>query len=232
VQPRQVLDFFTELCQRYNLKMDTAGVIRGGVKFWAMARTGNQTDVGLRDIIKQYVVLASSADASMATTAKHTIKRIVCSNTFHANVGNFEPAIKVSHSTQFNAEAVKIDLGLMDREFDSIGELVKEMHNEKITDPDARRWFAELLSGKVKMDTDEVNAYATTARLFQTVFDSYKNGRGAENTIWGLFNGVTYTIDHVRGRTVDSQLDSALFGSGAQVKGKAWRKAVLLLGQI
>ena len=41
------------------------------MKFWALARTGNEINVGSnRDVVKQYVLLASSCDSSMATTAR------------------------------------------------------------------------------------------------------------------------------------------------------------------
>jgi len=230
VQPYQVLNFFRDLCDKYGLEMDTAGCIRGGVKFWALARTGTELNVGKgKDIIKQYILLASSADASMATTAKHTTMRVVCSNTFHASINNGESAIKVSHSKAFNANDVKMDLGLLNDEFEQFGYFAGTMHDSKVTDPMARKWFAEMLSGKNDLDTDQINTYASTSRLFQTIFDSYKQGKGAENTVWGLFNAVTYTVDHVRGRTVDSQLDSSMFGTGAQLKQKAWNKALALV---
>jgi phage/plasmid-like protein (TIGR03299 family) len=226
VQPKEVLGFFSDLCDKNQLKMDTAGVIRNGVKFWALARTGAYTDISANDRIMQYVLMATSADSSMATTIKHTSLRVVCSNTFHLSVNNGESAIKISHSSKFNADEVKMDLGLLERDFDVFEQDIVEMHKHRVTTYEARKWYAEMLSGKSDMDTDEVNRYANESRLFKDMWKGYVEGKGAEETIWGLFNGVTYTIDHTRGRSNDTRLDSSLFGTGAALKQKAWIKAL------
>jgi len=231
VQPEQVLHFFTDLCEKYNLKMDTAGVIRNGVKFWALAKTGERLNVGTKkDAVEQYILLATSADSSMATIAKHTTMRVVCSNTFHANINNGEKAIRIAHSKLFNADDVKIDLTLLSDSFTKFGEIATELHEYRMTQRAARYWYAELLSGKEYMTTEEVDTYASTSRLFRTLMQSYNEGAGNEETAWGLFNGVTYMVDHTRGRSIDSSLNSAMFGNGANLKQSAWKRALKLIG--
>ena len=122
VQPTQVLEFFHDLCEQNHLRMDNFGMIRNGSKFWALARTGNEVNVGpSTDIVKQYVLLATAVDGSMATTAKHSSLRTVCSNTLHQSLANGEPAFKVRHSREFNDVEVKMNLGLMDEEFSQFG---------------------------------------------------------------------------------------------------------------
>lgn len=230
VQPKQAWEFFRELCEQNKLKMETAGSIRGGLKFWAMASTGHQKSVSMTDILKQYVLFASSADSSMATVVKHTNFRVECSNTFHASINMDEAAIRVRHSTQFDETQVKLDLGLMAEEFDAQVELAQALHGRGVTATEAQRWFAELLSEQEDMTDQQVADYTMTSRLFPQFWDGYVNGRGAEEgTAWGLFNGVTYTVDHVRGRSNDTRLDSAWFGHGASLKTTAWEKAVALL---
>lgn len=230
VQPRQVLEFFRDLCDQNHLHMETAGCIRGGLKFWAMASTGHQAFIGTSDVIKQYVLLASSADSSMATTAKHTAMRVVCSNTFHANVNNAEPAIRVRHSTKFSEVNVKLNLGLLDQEFDSMTSLAVDMHRRGVTPTEAMRWYAELLTGKDDLTNEQVLEFAEASRLFKGFMEGYERGPGAEQSAWGLFNGVTYVVDHVRGRGYDTRLDSAWFGQGASLKTAAWNNALALVG--
>jgi len=72
----------------------------------------------------------------------------------------------------------------------------------------------------------EVNRYTTESRLFRNVWKGYKEGKGAEETLWGLLNGLTYTVDHLRGRSDDTRLDSQLFGTGALLKAKAYKLAL------
>ena len=228
VQPRQVLEFFRNLCSKNGLTMDTAGVIRGGVKFWAMARTGEQLTVGGNDIVKQYVLLATSADYSMATTAKHTNMRVVCSNTFHASINNGEAAVKVRHSRAFDEQAIKLDLGLMDTEFRSMGYLANEMAKVSLSRLDAARWFAELLEERT-MTEEEFSDYVNDSRIFKQFWNGYRRGPGASDTLWGAFNGVTYVVDHVKGRSSDTRINSAWFGAGAALKERAWQKATQFL---
>jgi len=67
VQPGQVMEFFRELCETNKMTMETAGTLFGGRRYWALARTGHQFTIGMKDIVKQYVLLATSCDGSMAT---------------------------------------------------------------------------------------------------------------------------------------------------------------------
>ena len=46
-----------------------------------------------------------------------------------------------------------------------------------------------------------------------------------KNTLWGALNAVTYFVDHVRNSSSD-RLDSAWFGTGNQLKEKAWDTAL------
>ena len=69
----------------------------------------------------------------------------------------------------------------------------------------------------------------------QQVYALYSGqGMGAElssanGTAWGLLNAVTQYVDHERrARSTDHRLDSAWFGQGAAIKGKALHKALLL----
>lgn len=231
VQPRQVLEFFRNLCETNHLKMETAGCIRGGLKFWAMASTGKLATVGYTDVIKQFVLMATSADSTMATTAKHTAMRVVCNNTFDAAVGNDEPAVRVRHSSVFNETDVKLNLGLMGDQFDHTISMADEMHRRSVTDEEVERFYVELLFeefGEGVVSASEISQVVTDSRMVRQFIDGFRNGPGSEATVWGLFNGVTYTVDFLRGRSFDTRLDSAWFGMGLALKGKAWKKAMAM----
>ena len=229
VQPRQVVEFFQDLCASNHLKMDNVGIIRNGAKFWALARTGNEVAVGGVDIVKQYVLLATAVDGSMATTAKHTSLRTVCSNTLHQSLANGEASVKIRHSRVFDETEVKLELGLMDAVFGQFGEYANEMHKVVVDVADAQRWLVELLTEKNALDDEAVAEFTNTSRVFKGFWGGFTQGPGAEQTLWGLVNGVTYTVDHVRGRSFDTRFDSAQFGAGASLKKTAWDKAAALI---
>ena len=113
VQPRQVMEFFRDLCETNKMTMETAGTLFGGRRYWALARTGHQFAIGGKDIVKQYVMLATSCDGSMATTGKHTSVRVVCNNTLTAAMKGHD-AIRVRHTSIFDETEVKIELGLLE----------------------------------------------------------------------------------------------------------------------
>mgnify|MGYP003575501557 FL=1 len=67
VQPGEVLEFFRDLCAEQGFALETAGAIRGGAVFWALARTGDSMDLGRggkRDEINGYLLLSSGADGN------------------------------------------------------------------------------------------------------------------------------------------------------------------------
>ena len=63
VQPRQVLDFYRDLTEVSGFELDTAGVLKGGRKFWALARTGQGGSIKGDDPINGYVLLATACFA-------------------------------------------------------------------------------------------------------------------------------------------------------------------------
>lgn len=226
VQPTEIIDFFDDVAEQHGFTMETAGCLAGGKRIWAMARTGNEVQIGkLGDIIKQYVILATSYDGSVATTAKHTSQRVVCENTFFLCLGNGEPAIKVNHRSVFDAKQVKIDLGLIEDEWNSFGVMANRMHEAAVPNmTTAARWYAELLTESELTDA-QVMELVDQNRVLKGLLSTFRKGRGGEATIWGLFNGTTAFIDHVRGRSADTRMNAAWFGNGATLKQKAWDKA-------
>jgi phage/plasmid-like protein (TIGR03299 family) len=81
VQPRQVLEFYRDLTEVSGYELETAGVLKAGRKFWALARTGKSSVLKGSDVVNGYLLLATSCDGTLATTATPTTVRVVCNNT-------------------------------------------------------------------------------------------------------------------------------------------------------
>jgi hypothetical protein len=86
----------------------------------------------------------------------------------------------------------------------------------------------ELLAEKADMSDEDVAAFQTS-RVLKDLMTVYRQGAGAEATLWGAVQGVTGLCDNWRGRTPDTRLNSAWFGAGAAMKKAAWDKAVALI---
>jgi phage/plasmid-like protein (TIGR03299 family) len=81
VQPREILEFYRDLTEISGFELETAGVLKGGRKVWALARTGQSGALKGDDVTNGYVLLATACDGTLATTAQFTSVRVVCNNT-------------------------------------------------------------------------------------------------------------------------------------------------------
>ena len=230
VQPHDVLGFYRDLVSVSGFMLETAGVLKGGKKLWALARTGEEMLLSGKDKVKGYLLLATSCDGSLATTAQFTSIRVVCNNTLQMAVGNSLGAVRVPHSTTFDPEAVKQSLGLGITAWDEFSRYIRAMSNRPVNKFEAMSYLINVLGDADLPLQDQPNQKA-----IQTVYNLYAGaGKGADmpsarGTAWGLLNGVTEYVDtHRRARSQDYRLDSAWFGHGAQIKQKAFDRAMLL----
>jgi len=70
VQPKQILEFYRDLTEQSGFELETAGVLKGGKKFWALARTGQSSALKGKDVSNGYILLATACDGTLATTAQ------------------------------------------------------------------------------------------------------------------------------------------------------------------
>lgn len=222
VQPREILEFYRDLTEMAGFELETAGVLKGGKKCWALARTNQSTTLKGKDEMRGYLLLATACDGTLATVAKFTSIRVVCNNTLEV-VTSGAGGVKVPHSTSFNAQAVKSELGLALSSWDVFMYQMKQLSQRKVTALESEQFIRRLFEVGDSFDYAPTNARAM--KSVQELFEG--RGRGAElasakGTAFGLLNSVTEFIDHERrARSIDFRIDSAWFGQGASVKARA-----------
>ena len=69
VQPGQILEFYRDLTACNGFELETAGVLREGRKFWALARTGQSTTLKGRDRVDGYLLPATACDGTLAVSS-------------------------------------------------------------------------------------------------------------------------------------------------------------------
>ncbi|AWM80584.1 hypothetical protein DKL61_09585 [Gammaproteobacteria bacterium ESL0073] len=146
VQPLEVLEFYRDLTEQFGFELETAGVLKQGRKFWALARTGQSCVLGRQDEVNGYVLLATSCDGSLATVVTPTTVRVVCQNTLSIAVNRSVNAIRVPHNTHFNATEVKRRLNLTTGHWDEFKLMMAELTKRKVSDKEAEQFFVEVLS--------------------------------------------------------------------------------------
>lgn len=234
VQPKAVLEFYRDLSEVSGFELETAGVLKAGRKFWALAKTGKSTALKGSDVVNGYLLLATSCDGTLATTATPTTIRVVCNNTLTIALQGAASAIKVPHSTSFDAQAVKKQLGIAVSHWDSFMYRMKTLSERKVKTHESMNYFLKVLC-QTDSHVDPAQGLVNERALkkVQSLYDG--QGKGAElasasGTAWGLLNAVTEFVDHERrARSQEYRLDSAWFGQGAALKQRALDHALQLV---
>ena len=256
VQPMEILEFYRDLTEQSGFELETAGVLKGGKKFWALARTGQSTALKGKDVSNGYILLATACDGTLATTAQFTNIRVVCNNTLaialrgqSSNAG----VVKVPHSTKFDADKVKQQLGISVRAWDEHMYEMKQLSQRKVTQGEAAAYFDAVFNNTSLSIADQeeniIQFYRNIAtpnpakeksepngRAMNKVMDMFNGqGRGAElssakDTAYGLLCSITEFADHERrAMSTDHRLDSAWFGAGAALKQRGLEQALRLV---
>ncbi len=226
VQPKEVLEFYRDLTDVSGYQLETAGVLKGGKKFWALAKTGQSTALKGNDQVNGYLLLATSCDGTLATTATPTTVRVVCNNTLNIAVQGANQAIKVGHRTKFDAQAVKQQLGIAVAHWDGFMYRMRTLAERKVKSHEAMNYFLRVMCDVQHGAIDPAGlANERALKRVQALYDG--QGKGAEleaakGTAWGLLNAVTEYVDHERrARSSEYRMDSACFGQGAVLKQRA-----------
>ncbi|WP_208510363.1 DUF932 domain-containing protein [Variovorax paradoxus] len=239
VQPRAVLEFYRDLTEIGGYEMETAGVLKGGRKVWALARTGKQAVLKGSDTVNGYLLLATSCDGTLATSVTPTTVRVVCNNTLTIALDNTSNVIRVPHSTSFDADAVKRQLGIAIGQWDDFMYRMKALAGRKVKSKEVEAYIQHVLYAPSKSDEISTPDAGTQpmpgAWAARKVLELYEGkGRGAElaaarGTTWGLLSAMTEFVDHERrARNREYRLDSAWFGHGATLKQRALAHALEL----
>ena len=256
VQPMEILEFYRDLTEQSGFELETAGVLKGGKKFWALARTGQSTALKGKDVSNGYILLATACDGTLATTAQFTNIRVVCNNTLAIALrGQSSSAgvVKVPHSTKFDADKVKQQLGISVRAWDEHMYEMKQLTQRKVTQGEAAAYFDAVFNNTSLSIADQeeniIQFYRNMAtpnpakeksepngRAMTKVMDMFNGqGRGSElssakDTAYGLLCSITEFADHERrAMSTDHRLDSAWFGAGAALKQRGLEQALRLV---
>jgi len=257
VQPKEILEFYRDLTEQSGFELETAGILKGGRKFWALARTGQSTALKGKDVSNGYILLATACDGTLATTAQFTSVRVVCNNTLSIAIRgqtSGEGVVKVPHSTKFDAEKIKQQLGISIKTWDEHMYEMKQLTQRKVTQQEAAGYFDAVFNNTTMSATDQeesiIQYYLKAAsldkksnsksepngRAMTKAMEMFNGqGRGAElnsakDTAYGLLCSITEFVDHERrAMSRDHRLNSAWFGAGANIKQRGLEQALRMV---
>lgn len=251
VQPVEYFEAFRDSLKANNLRISSAGILKGGrIAFVNAKFTDGGFEVLGMDRIESFICMGGGYDGTMSSFGYLSDFRTVCWNTLSANLskqGSNGKLFKVPHTVAFDGRALGTALGLAGQELAVRAEVFNTLAGYKLQSEAAVRYFSDILEldadklGKVDAKGKSLISTRSLNQL-EALADAYLAGPGASlpsasGTLWGALNAVTHYVDHIAS-TRDSYEDgsdrsrfaSAQFGAGAGVKRKALERAMEMAG--
>jgi len=235
VQPAEVMEFFRDLVAKGDMNLETAGSLDNGRKVWALAKTGQSCRIKGQDEVSGYLLLSTSFDGTLATRAQFTSVRVVCNNTLQISLKEKGArAVNISHSTEFDADRAKINLGIMDGAFSEFEDKANILADRKVEQREAVQYLLNVLADGESVDTLD-NLSTRKLNIVKNIHSLFmgkgmgSNYASADGTAWGLVNAVTQYVDHEQGNNSNNRFRSGQFGLGAELKNNAFAQALQLV---
>jgi len=192
-----------------------------------------EEEVTIPDTVKGYLLLTTSCDGTLATTAQFTSVRVVCNNTSKIALSDGNYKIRVPHNRVWKPSEIKEQLGFIDNSWNKFIGDIKKLSEIHVTRDSAVDYLVKLF-GEKDVPVDQQSPAVT--QKCANVWDLFTgSGMGSDytssdGTAWGLVNAITETVDyHTSHRTIDARLAAAWYGSGDKLKTDAFELALQTL---
>jgi len=215
VQNSEAFDFFTDFVKAGDMVMDTAGSLKDGQIVWALADVRDGFELFGGDEVRGYLLFSNPHQYGKAIDIKFVMERVVCNNTLTVALAEKgQPAVRVNHRSVFDADKVKEILGLGHNKVEKFKEAAEFLGSKAYSKESLKR-FMGLVFGESSREDKELSR---TAERAMEVVENQPGDHFRRGTWWNAYNAVTYLADHELGRTADTRMTSAWFGTNAKRK--------------
>ena len=231
LQNKDAFSFFDAVVSVKEAMYETAGALGIGERIWLLAKLPGYIKTVGEDITEKYLLLTNTHDGSGSVQVMLTPIRVVCQNTLNVGIsaGSHKSKIRHTFNMGMKVEEVRKTLGLINQQFSIFEAATQKLATVQLTNEALEAYIKK--SGLIPSG-DEMSTRAKN--IMEEVSNLFVNGKGAElpgakGTLWGGFNAVVEYVDHSRGgENLEKRASSLLFGSGANIKQKAFDEALLL----
>ena len=119
---------------------------------------------------------------------------------------------------------MKLMLGIAQEKLAKYKEMAAFLGTKRYTNENMVDYFKRVFP--VAGGPDAKKDLSRNAKVALSVIDTQPGADFARGSFWQLFNAVSFNVDHLMGRTQDSRLQSAWYGSNRNVKTKALETAL------
>lgn len=198
--PEQAFGFGEQIIEQGS-PLAALGSIADGRKAFAAFRLDGIT-VGGQDQVNTYLNVLTSFDASMSTHVRVSAIRVVCSNTFHAVLGQSEmPTYKVRHTGDPLETRVDDARGALDIGWQALEQFQAEaeaMVRREVTATEFDKIVAALVPMTDQMTDRQRDIRAGQREGVRAVYESATT-KDIAGTAWGAWNAWTEYADKYAG---------------------------------
>ena len=225
-QNETAFDFFTEFVASGDMEMNTAGSLKKGKIVWALAKVKESFSLfNGKDQVDSYLLFTNPHEYGKSIDIRFTAIRVVCNNTLTLALENkSDMVVRLNHSRQFDPELVKQTLGIASNRLSTYKEAAEYLSKKPFTVETLQQYYEEVFPSTSKDEQSEKLSRA--AKLALENVNTQPGAELGEGTWWQAFNGVTFTVDHLLGRSDDTRLTNAWYGVNRQRKVDALQKAI------
>lgn len=239
LQNSEAFAFLDSLVMDGIMRYESAFAMRAGRQVCLVARMPTVDDYSENDKGLRYVMLRTSHDASCEIEMLPTAVRVVCANTVRLALREGQRyTVTVRHTGDMDEKMKQARkyLSQFNEDFSAYSEAARLLIDTKYSKQVAKDYIEELFPTPDKKASERMKTgHKKKVEAVRKAFRHESNKiDGMAGTFWGLFNAVTFAVDHDkvfnrrRGsdrRKAENRFDSQIDGKSADIKSKALRLA-------
>ena len=224
VQNSEAFEFFNDFIAEGDMEMHTAGSLCDGKIVWALAKVKDSFELFGGDKVDSYLHFTNFHKYGCSTDVRFTPIRVVCNNTLTLSLNTkVERMVKISHRREFNGDQTKLMLGVAAEKLAKYKEMAQFLGSKRYSDENVVEYFKRVFPASENAKRSEITKNARTAL---GILETQPGAEYAAGSWWQAFNVTTYMTDHLIGRSTDTRMTSAWYGSNKNLKVRALETAI------
>jgi phage/plasmid-like protein (TIGR03299 family) len=224
VQNSEAFEFFNDFIAEGDMEMHTAGSLCDGKIVWALAKVKDSFELFGGDKVDSYLHFTNFHKYGCSTDVRFTPIRVVCNNTLTLSLNTkVERMVKISHRREFNGDQTKLMLGVAAEKLAKYKEMAQFLGSKRYSGENVVEYFKRVFPASENAKRSEITKNARTAL---GILETQPGAEFAAGSWWQAFNATTYMTDHLIGRSTDTRMTSAWYGSNKNLKVRALETAI------
>lgn len=182
----------------------TAGALGKGERVWILVRLAAKDEITPGDEVESYLLISNSHDGNSPVDIRLTTVRVVCANTLGMALSSSEKGkfFRIRHTTSMEQRIHDAGeaLAAVDAKFRKFIEAGRLLAGEPCSKDEIEEFLVRLelqvANAREEGIKDRVAAFKRTEKYGELV-SAFKSAPGAQPTLWGAVNAVSYYYDHV-----------------------------------